>query len=66
MNSVARRELLIEPANQYGLLFERFSEAIRKGGPSPTPPEDALNNMVVLDALFRSEQSGNRESIPIP
>ena len=50
-------------ADQYELQIERFSEAIRTGGQPPTPPEDALKNMGVLDALFRSEKSGNWEKV---
>jgi predicted dehydrogenase len=47
--------------DQYALLFEAFSAAVRKGGPVPFPPQDAVANMKVLDALFRSEKSGNWE-----
>ena len=28
------------------------------GRPAPTPPEDAVGNQKVLDALFASERSG--------
>jgi predicted dehydrogenase len=51
------------PADQYGLMFEAFSEAIQNGDPVPTPLSDALNNQKVLDALFRSEESGKWEEV---
>ena len=64
-NSVGTREIHSGPADQYELQLEQFSEAIRKDGPAPTPPEDALDNMRVLDALFMSEKSGNWEKVTI-
>jgi len=62
-NSVGTREIWLPPQDQYILEFEAFAEAILKDKPVPTPPEDAINNMKVLDALFRSEQSENWENV---
>jgi predicted dehydrogenase len=62
-NAVGKRDLLIGPADQYSLEFEAFSKALREGKEVPTPPEDALNNQKVLDAVFRSEKTGNWEEI---
>ena len=62
-NSVGTRKIHSGPADHYELQFERFSEAIRKGLQAPISPMDALNNMSVLDALFRSEKSGNWEML---
>lgn len=42
----------IPAANQYGIQADLFSRAIREDGPVPTPPEDAVANMTVLDRLF--------------
>jgi predicted dehydrogenase len=50
-------------ADQYVLMFEAFSRAVRSGGPAPAPARDAIENMKVLDALFRSEKSGGWESV---
>ncbi len=50
-------------ADQYGLMFQEVSRAIRSGSPAPTPISDAVANQAVLDALFRSESSGNWESV---
>ena len=55
---IGTREIQTGPADQYGLMFQAFSDAVRSGGESPTPPEDAIANMKVLDALFASESSG--------
>ena len=62
-SSVGTREKWLPPADQYILEFEAFAEAIRDDKPVPTPPEDAINNMKVLDALFRSGQSGSWEDV---
>ena len=57
------RELLTEAVDHYQLEFEAFSTAVREGKGAPTPPSDAVNNLKVMDALFRSEKSGNWEII---
>jgi len=44
--------------DQYTLQGDAFSLAIRGGGEVPVPLEDALRNMAVVDALFRSGASG--------
>ncbi len=62
-NSIGGRTVLSGPADQYQLMFEAFSRAVREGGAVPTPPQDAINNMKVLDALIRSEKSGAWEKV---
>lgn len=49
--------------DQYAVMFDEMSRAIRAGGPVPTDPRDAVDNMKVLDALFRSEKSGAWEKV---
>jgi predicted dehydrogenase len=49
---VGAREPALPAADQYGLEFEAFSRALREERPVPTPPEDAVSNQKVLDALF--------------
>ncbi len=44
--------------NQYTLQGDLFSHAIRAGGPAPMPLEDAVRNMAVIDAIFRSAKTG--------
>jgi predicted dehydrogenase len=48
--------------DQYTLQGDDFSRAILEGGAPPTPLEDALANMSVIDAIVRSSQSGRWES----
>lgn len=55
--------LEIAVCNQYQAQAELFSQAILDGTSVPTPPEDALANMRVIDAMFRSEQSGRCENV---
>jgi predicted dehydrogenase len=45
------------PVNPYTLQADRFSEAIRGVGKVPVSLEDAIGNMAVIDALFRSAES---------
>ena len=45
------------PINPYALQADRFSEAIRGVGSVPVSLEDAMGNMAVIDALFRSAES---------
>jgi predicted dehydrogenase len=54
--------LEIDPVDHYQLQGERFSEAIRGVGRVPVSLEDAIGNMAVIDALFRSAVSRRWES----
>ncbi len=60
---VGEREPQTPAADQYGLEFEAFSLALREDRPVPTPPEDAVANLRVLDALFASERSERWERV---
>lgn len=51
----------IPVCDQYTLQGEAFSRSILEGAPVPTPLEDSLANMAVIEALFRSERSGRWE-----
>jgi predicted dehydrogenase len=51
----------IAPCDQYMLQGDAFSRAIRGSGQVPVPLEDALKNMAVIDAVFRSAQTGRWE-----
>ena len=42
--------------NQYTIQGDLFSQAVRNGGEVPTPLEDSLRNMAVIDALYRSSK----------
>ncbi len=62
-SGVGNRTVYTGPTDQYVEQFEAFSRAVRNGTEEPTPPEDALNNQKVLDALFRSGKSGSWEKV---
>lgn len=47
--------------DQYAIQGDVFSRAIREGGEVPVPVEDAIKNMSVIDAIFRSAESGKWE-----
>jgi predicted dehydrogenase len=49
--------VIFPPVDQYAVQADRFSEAIRGVGSVPVSLEDAIGNMAVIDALFRSAQS---------
>lgn len=51
----------IPACDQYTLQGDAFSKAIREGGNVPVPLEDAIANMSVIDAVFRSAESGKWE-----
>jgi predicted dehydrogenase len=57
------RETIELPAvDQYTLQGDRFSEAIRGRGEVPVSLEDAIGNMAVIDALFRSAETRRWEA----
>ena len=44
--------------DQYAIQGDLYSKAVRGHGEVPTPLEDSIRNMAVLDAIFRSEREG--------
>jgi predicted dehydrogenase len=48
--------------DQYTIQGDLFSLAVRGEGEVPVPIEDAVHNMAVIDALFRSAESGRWET----
>ena len=52
---------LIPPADQYTIQGDAFSRAIRENTEVPVPLDDAIGNMKVIDAIFRSAASGKWE-----
>lgn len=51
-------EIVLPPANQYTIQGDLFSLAVINDTPVPTPLEDGLQNMRVIDAVFASARSG--------
>jgi predicted dehydrogenase len=53
----------LPPCDQYTLQGDAFSRVVRGEIPLPYGVEDAVANMRVIDALFRSERSGRVEDV---
>jgi predicted dehydrogenase len=51
----------IPTCDQYTIQGDAFSRAIREGGEIPVPLEEAIANMAVIDAVFRSAETGHWE-----
>jgi predicted dehydrogenase len=51
----------IAACDQYTIQGDVFSKAILENGLVPVPLEDAIANMAVIDAIFRSAESGQWE-----
>jgi predicted dehydrogenase len=49
--------------DQYTIQGDAFSRAIREGGEVPSPLEDAIKNMALIEAVLRSAQSGRWEEV---
>jgi predicted dehydrogenase len=49
--------------DQFTIQGDLFSRAVRERGEQPIPLEDALRNMAVIDAIFRSAETGVWESV---
>jgi len=51
----------IPVCDQYEIQGTLFSQALRENKEQPIPLEDAINNMTVIDAVFRSAENGHWE-----
>ena len=49
--------------DQYEIQGTLFSQALRENKSQPIPLEDAINNMTVIDAVFKSAGTGQWEEI---
>ena len=49
-------------ADQYTMQGDAFSRAVLEGGEVPVPLEEAIRNMAVIEAIFRSGNSGQWET----
>jgi len=59
----AAKSISIRPSDQYRLQGEAFSRAVRGIEPLAYGVEDSIRQMRVLDALFRSTETGRWETI---
>ena len=63
--SGANAEMIDFPVcDQYEIQGSLFSQALRENRPQPIPLEDAINNMLVIDAVFRSATTRQWEAPP--
>ena len=53
----------IPVCDQYEIQGSLFSQALRQNTEQPVPLEDSINNMVVIDAVFRSARTGKWEEM---
>ena len=51
-------EIQVEACNQYTLQGDAFSQAVLNNTGVPTPIEDAVANMKVIEAVFKSAKTG--------
>ena len=51
-------EIVVDPADQYAIQADRFSEAVLGRQPLPALLSDAMSNMKVIDAVFASTAGG--------
>ncbi|MBI3734065.1 MAG: Gfo/Idh/MocA family oxidoreductase [Chloroflexi bacterium] len=51
-------EIVLATTDQYAVQGDLFSLAVMNDTPAPTPLEDAVANMVVMEAIFASGRSG--------
>ena len=53
-------------ADQYTIQGDEFSKAVLEGGEVPVPLEDAIANMAVIEAVFRSAETGGWANVEKP
>ncbi len=63
LGGAAAREELFPVCDQYTLQGDVFSESIRTGAPLEFPIEDSIRNMEILDAVYRSGETGSWEPV---
>jgi predicted dehydrogenase len=56
---------IFRAVDQYKIQGDAFSRAIREDTPVPVPLEDSLNNMAVIEAVFRAGESGKWEDVRV-
>ncbi|HKY29225.1 MAG TPA: Gfo/Idh/MocA family oxidoreductase [Pyrinomonadaceae bacterium] len=61
LTSAGAETIEIPVCDQYEIQGSLFSQAIRENSEQPIPLEDAISNMAVIDAIFRSATTGNWE-----
>ncbi len=49
--------------NSYTLMIEDFNDVVLDGSEQPFPPEDAVRNMRVIDAIYAAAREGRRVTV---
>jgi predicted dehydrogenase len=62
-DGVGSRDIEFPVCNAYGLMFDAFAQAVKEDKPLPVSGLDAVNNMKVIDAVRKSEDSGEWELV---
>lgn len=62
LGDASRREITFDAVDQYTLQGEQFSKAIRGGVEQVVSLENTIDNMRVIDAVFRSHETGSWEA----
>jgi predicted dehydrogenase len=55
------KEITFDVCNQYTLQSDAFGRAVLDGTPVPTPLEDAIANMRVIERIFTSAETSEWE-----
>jgi predicted dehydrogenase len=63
LGDASAKEEAFPVCDQYGIQGDLFSEAIRSGKPPEFPLENAVHNMRIIDAIFRSAKTGGWEPV---
>jgi len=63
LGDASAKEEAFPVCDQYGIQGDLFSEAIRSGKPPEFPLENAVQNMRIIDAIFRSAKAGRWEPV---
>lgn len=62
-SKTSAEEAVFEPVDQYTIQGDLFSRAILENEPVPTPLQDAINNMKVIEAVFESAQERSWKTV---
>jgi predicted dehydrogenase len=63
LGDASAKEEAFPVCDQYAIQGDLFSEAIRSGKPPEFPLENAVQNMRIIDAIFRSAKTGGWEKV---
>ena len=63
LGDASAKEVAFPVCDQYAIQGDLFSEAIRTGKPVEFPLENAVQNMRIIDAIFRSAKAGGWEKV---